>query len=319
MSEIAIKCGVSRQVVSAVLNPQSQGNIRFSLKTRKHILSITSKYNYRPNRSARKLISRRHGSIGMLINNIGHINNDAMRNLLASAKQQDQVLLLDYFSDHDQDMPVILKENVVDGIIVFEDIPKMCMDEIQKLRIPCVHVNSNAMDLPGSVTYDEHGAMAIAVNHLIERGRKNLALVLEAGAHYSSNARREGFIRAASDRNIPGAVCELRSDLTHEQRIAAFLRDVRPDGVVLSVDSIAPALYKAAKSLALGIPSDISVLGVNNSFICKCLDPKLSSLGVNFPELGRTIAVKINEYIKNGPPEKFPLVIKYSIEPRESS
>lgn len=319
MSEIAEQSGTSRQVVSAILQPEKNSNIRYSPETFDKVMAIADKVNYRPNRTARSLLSKRHGSIGILIKTLGNIPNDVLRAMLFTIKEYDQVLLLDYFTDDEDEMPVLLKEDMVDGIVVFEDIPETFQKEIKKLKIPCIQVNSNTMDLPGAITYDEHQAMGEAVRHLIAKGRKNLAIVIGGGNHYSAIFRKEGFVKSAKKAKVKYSICETTyKDLG--KAITDFIKENSAlDGVVLSVDGMAIDFYKAVKKLRKKIPDDISVLGINNSNVCRCIDPPLTALGVNFVKLGEQIIHELNKYIEKGPPRNYPLVIQYKLEEREST
>ena len=319
MSEIAKQSGTSRQVVSAILQPEKNSNIRYSPKTYEKVMKIADKVNYRPNRTARSLLSKRHGSIGILIKTLGNIPNDILRAMLLTAKEYDQVLIMDHFTEDETEMPAVLKEDMVDGIVVFEDIPESFQKEIDKLKIPCIQVNSNTMDLPGSITYDEHLAMTEAVDYLQKKGRENLAIIHGGGNHYSAKLRKEGFVKSAKKAKVKYQLCEVR-DENLQKTITDFLKkNPAIDGVVLSEDGMAPDFYKAAKNVRKKIPDDISVIGVNNFHVCICIDPPLTALGVNFVWLGAQIIHELNKYIEKGPPKKFPLIIKYELEVRKST
>ena len=67
IKEVAKLAGVSYQAVSAVLN----GNLsKASPATRERIFLAAAKLNYRPNRSARSLVSGRSGMVGIVVQDI---------------------------------------------------------------------------------------------------------------------------------------------------------------------------------------------------------------------------------------------------------
>ena len=319
MSEIAKQSGTSRQVVSAILQPEKNSSVRYSQDTYDKVMKIAKKVNYRPNRTARSLLRKRHGSIGILVKTLGNIPNDVLRTMLFTVKYYDQVLIMENLTEDETEMPVSLKEDMVDGIVVFEDIPERFQQEIKKLKIPCIQVNSNTMNQPGSITYDEHQAMEEAVDHLQKKGRKNLAIVHGGGNHYSAKFRKEGFVKSAKKAKVKHTICNI-SDQYPDKTLTDFLKkNPKMDGVVLSVDNMAIDFYKAAKTNGKKLPQDISVIGVNNSNVCKCIDPQLTALGVDFVRLGEKIIHELNNYIEKGAPKNYPVIIKYELEERESS
>ena len=68
ISDIAQLAGVSRATVSGVLN----GSSTVSEKTKKKVLAIIEKHNYRPNEVARALALRHTGLIGLIIRDISN-------------------------------------------------------------------------------------------------------------------------------------------------------------------------------------------------------------------------------------------------------
>jgi DNA-binding LacI/PurR family transcriptional regulator len=171
--------------------------------------------------------------------------------------------------------------------------------------------------------------MQMAVRHLVERGRRHLALIAgDAGGHYSQQLRRTGIQKAALSAGLP--LVEVHTlGLRHyfgsdghaaSDGVAAFL-DAHPqvDGVVLSVDGMAPLFYRACGRAGRRIPDDVAVVGVNNSPIALGVFPSLTSLFVEPRRVAEEAIRLLNESIEGERPPRAPVKLAYTLTIREST
>ncbi|MFW6303586.1 MAG: LacI family DNA-binding transcriptional regulator, partial [Candidatus Sumerlaeota bacterium] len=174
LSDVAKLCGVSKATVSAVLNPRSRSNIGFSEQTEKKVRLAAKKLGYRPNRTVRQFFSNRHGSIGLLFPGIYDIPKDTLGYLLKLAKWQDVMLLLEELSVQSEDTPKLIEEDCVDGLVVFGNAGGQWYENLGKLDIPVVEMNTNRRTGPMCITYDEENGSRLLVDRLAERGCKRI-------------------------------------------------------------------------------------------------------------------------------------------------
>ena len=308
LTEIAALSGVSRQVVSAVVNPDRCGTVRYSKQTSERVQAIVGRTGFRLNRTARNLVRNRHGCLGILIREYGLVWGDTLRHILAAAHDNGQVVVLDYLPDNPAEMPSIVKEDAVDGILLFEDIDGGVLAAVDRLGVPCVRINTNARTVPGAITFDELGAMRMAVDHFVARGRRTLAICVGSGGHYSQRLRKKGFQLAARAAGLaPVSTVFLdRSPAATQPRQQEYelerLLTKRPDidAVVLTQDRMAPHFYRCAARLGRRIPGDIAVIGVNNSPVAQAVTPELTSLYVKSEEVGTRAVQMLNDQIRSG-------------------
>jgi len=328
LSKIAELAGVSRQVVSAVLGVSGGGSVRYSPDTAGKVMEIVRKTGFRPNRTAMNLVKKRHGAIGVLVRVFGHIQERAFHAMLSNAHKHGQVLILDVLEGSDEDLPVFLREDLVDGLVVFEDIDKRFEDEITRLAIPCVRVNTNVRTLPGCITYDEPGGMKLAVDHLAACGRKRLGFLAGPSSHYSMRARIRGFEKACEAAGVSHArVHTLESqrgmdgadDAVADTLVGFLTAQGGLDGVVLAVDGMAPALYRAASRAGQRIPDDLAVVGVNNSQVATSVYPQLSSIFVEPREVGKETVELLNRLIAGTDAPSGPSKVPFRLTARGSS
>jgi DNA-binding LacI/PurR family transcriptional regulator len=320
MSDMARYCGVSRQVISAVLLPEEKSNVRYSQQTYNTVVAAAETLNFRPNRTARSLLKHNHGSFGVLVQTLGNIQQQVLHRMLSMAKKYDKVLIMDHFGDQFDELPIIIKEDTVDGIAIFEDIPEEFQKELIRHNIPCVQVNNSAVDSPMSITYDEKQGMEIAVKHLLDKGRSKFALFLSGGDHYSVEARRQGFLEVMKEHKLDSEIIELSEKTDNYDKIYKFLSESSDlDAVILSQDHVAIELYKVMASLGKVVAKDISIVGVNNFEVCKNVNPALTSVGIDFFNLGETVIDTLYRYVSDPNAEHETIKMKYRLYERESS
>ncbi|MFP4380764.1 MAG: LacI family DNA-binding transcriptional regulator [Candidatus Sumerlaeia bacterium] len=336
LTEVARVAGVSSPTASAVLHSTPGNNSGFSEKTRKKVLSAAEKVGYRPNRTVRNFYRKRHGAVGLLVGPDGWLPGETLEAMSRAAREADQMLVLEHGWPGRDGLPIFVEEDAVDGLIVLSEIDEHLHETVRKLKLPMVQVNTNQRDLPGCITYDERGGMAQAVEHLAQCGRKHIGFVsepIEGAEHYSVTERWEG-LREACEAN------GLQAPLLHELENVWISRLFQPasiiegatreiqsfietqselDALVLAKNVYAPPTYEALHRAGKEIPHDIAVIGVNPYSMIDYQNPVMTSIGLDFELLGRTIFEMLNHAIEHGMEKTHPVHFSMSLCVRESS
>lgn len=290
--DISAKAGVSIATVSRVLN----NNPHVSEETRKRVMAVIDESRYVPNAFARGLGLNTMKTIGLLC-------PDASDPYLAQA--------LDYleadFRAHGYDCllactgrePEARKEGVlrmisrhVDSMVLMgSSFIEDKEEDNQYLReaadsVPIVLLNGHYQaDGIYCVFCDDEKAMYDATNYLIEQGKKKI-LYLHHSLNNSGKRKLNGYRRALNensidldermillvdkDRHTIPHVCMLLKELAN--------RGLKFDAVIASEDILAVAAIKYAAEMGIAIPEDLALIGYNNSIMCLCTNPELSSV-----------------------------------------
>ncbi|MBN2508968.1 MAG: LacI family DNA-binding transcriptional regulator, partial [Spirochaetales bacterium] len=334
LSDIAKESGVSRQVVSAILNPNNSGNIRYSKETCQRVIEVANKVNYRPNRAATSLVRNRHGALGMLINRTGSIPSQTLQHLLTFSKERDLIISIESYAKGDEQLPIFIREDCVDGIILFENFHQSLISRIETLKIPAVYVNNNLTSSPNAITFDEHDAMDQAAALFASRGKEKIMILLpepetfSEKQHYSIEGRRRGLQSACERRGLAPPVVINQNvqwgDPQFDAKSYAMYRGfllAHPhiNAAVLYHDSQAPAFYQAASDAGKRIPEDIAVLGVHFSANQTRLLPGLSILLIDPRELAHTIIERLEKKRSGAAGNQKPQVLKYILKEQGST
>lgn len=315
LADIAKEAGVSAVTVSAVLHDCKGNNTRFSEATRRKVQQVARKLGYRANRTFRNLNRKRQGSIGVVHEMHSLVSSYAMDAMAEEAAGKDYLLV---FSHSEGELPIFLKEDAVDGVILFGEMDETFRGKVEELHLPTVHVNSNRRLAPGTLTYDEYGGMKQSVEAFAERGCRQI-LLLELNAspqyqHYSRELRWKGLCEQSKACALAHPVrhalkqrwgCDLRASLGNpdavvEEIMAVLQTHADVDAVLLNYRIVGAALYEAARRMGKAVPDDLSVIAINPFDPLDHLYPPTSMVTLDFEALGRTIVRMMDAIIETG-------------------
>jgi DNA-binding LacI/PurR family transcriptional regulator len=153
------------------------------------------------------------------------------------------------------------------------------------------------MRLPGyrSVNPDHQLGGYLATRHLIEGGRRRIAMLAGPLAHYSILERYRGFRQALFDAGMladPALEVQLQNSGNAVDNIGRAL-DVllggarRPDALFCYNDSTALAALRHCQARGLAVPRDIAIVGFDDIDAAARASPPLSSVRIDKDTLGR--------------------------------
>jgi len=310
INDLAAKLKISKSTISKAL----KGYPDVSKKTRKKVLKLAEKLNYKPNILASSLRTHQTKTIGVIIPSIVHdyfskvvdgIIHEAERNdYLVILLQSDEKVVLE------EKQLNLLKNRQVDGILLSvsnETGGKERLDEVIEKGIPVVMFDKIIKSFNCSkVIIDDKKAAYDAVCYLINKGYKKIAHFGGVLTAQNSIDRLLGYKQALQDNNIP-----YNSDLVYVNPNDDDLNDgysnakkmiwEHPDvdAVFAITDLIAIGVYKYFNEIDLKIPQKIAVFGFSNWLISSLVTPNLST--VNQPSFGmgkKAVEILIDEIKK---------------------
>ncbi|MDO8143796.1 LacI family DNA-binding transcriptional regulator [Isoptericola sp. 178] len=299
IKDVAAEADVSVTTVSHVLNQTP--HTRVNEETRRRVLDVAARLNYRPNRVARSLRTQSSGMIGLLTEEFattphaGRIilgaQEAASRNnltlaIINSALQADAV-------ERRDDVAALL-DRQVDGIIyatVFHDV----VSPPAELRtVPSVLIGArDRTRRVSSVTPDERQGARDAVRSLVALGHRRIGFVANTTDVPATRGRRLGYLDALEEAGIeadPDLVAEGEAEAGGGFEAATALLDrpgERPTAIFCYNDRMAMGVYRAIGDHGLRIPDDISVIGFDDQEpIASGLYPGLTTVSLPHYEMG---------------------------------
>lgn len=296
VSDVAERAGVSRGTVSKALN----GRGELSAPTRERIIQVAAELGYRPNGLAKSLLSGRSYTVGILTtDNIGRFTIP----LLAGAEdvlgpEQTAMLLCESRGDviRERHYVASLVARRVDGIIVTGRSSNQRPSLRHDVPIPVVYALVQSEDpADTSVLHDDRAGAALAVQHLLDTGRRRIAHVAGPERHVATKNRLAGVQEALAGAGLHLAHDPLYGEWSEGWGREAALRLHRSgqpfDAVFCASDQIARGLTDGLREAGRRVPEDVGVVGMDNwDAMVEGARPALTTIDLNLAGLGQAAA-----------------------------
>lgn len=319
IKDVAQLAGVSHTTVSLAL----RNSPSITADTKAKVLAAAKKLNYHPNHLARSLVSGKTYVIGVVANFFSStFEMEILKGIEQSIRSMETEYVINLFATlekNDQVLTDICLGKHADGVILLSISPSK---EIIKLysdnNCPMIVIDEKAEGAIEIVMDNYHGAY-MATEHLINSGRKNLALVIgdsnreELGL--SQKERKEGFLQAIKDHDLsfnPRNIFYIE-DYYFEEGQVVFKRMQRYgsdiDGIFCAAgDIVAAGIILEAKTEHVNIPRELSIVGYDDVMSSSLIDPPLTSIRQPLFQIGKNAyarMVRLLEGNEEYKPNKF--------------
>lgn len=297
IKDIARLAGVSTATVSMVLNHKAS---HISEGTRERIWKIANENNYVPNLLARSLVTRKTKTLGLVMPDITNpFFPEISRGAEDKAAEAEYSIILCNTDDNprkEEKYVRMMLEKMVDGIIFTDSANrKPIMAEIRAKNIPVVMMGREGGpdDRHGRVFVDNYKGALDATQHLIERGYRKIAMISGNTMYNTAQERLEGYRKALHNAGLP-YVEERALEGTFRQEWgfggASWLlgQKIPFDAVFCGNDMIAIGAMKAFKQYGLSIPGDVAVVGYDDVYMARMVDPELTTVSQPMYDIGYT-------------------------------
>ena len=289
IKDVARLAGVSHTTVSLAL----RNSPSITEETKKKVLAAAKQLNYHPNYLARSLVSGKTYVIGVVANFFSStFEMEILKGIEQSIRSTETEYVINLFatlSKNDQVLTDICLGKHADGVILLSISPS---PEVVKLynenKCPMIVIDEQA-DGAIEITMDNYHGAYVATEHLINSGRRNLAIVIGDSTReelgLSQKERKEGFLQALKDHGLRFNSRNIFyiEDYYFEEGQIVFKRMQRYgsdiDGVFCAAgDIVASGIMQAAKTHNVRIPDEMSIIGYDDIFSSSLVDPPLTSI-----------------------------------------
>lgn len=297
LTDVAELAGVSLSTASKALNGKSQ----VRAETRQKVLDAAQALSFTPNPFAQALNSNRTGTIGMLTNNLDSrfVLPIVMGAEDAFGAGKTSVILADSRGDsiREQHHLSVLLQKRVDGIVVLGPSTNPRPSIPASLPVPVVYAyQPSESPLDASFTPDNVQAGRLAAEHLLSRGRHNIALVNGDPSYAAAHQRVEGAMEALAARGLEltggPALFGQWSESWGRQCVQSLLDSGRPlDAIIAGNDLVARGVLDQLRESGKRVPQDVAVVGFDNWDVMSATSrPPLTTIDMALDELGQTVA-----------------------------
>ena len=299
--DVAARSGVSIATVSRALREPH----RVSADTRERVLAAVSDLGYRPNRAAASL---RRGRTGVIALVVPDIENPYFASLTKGAQAIARsrgygLVVVDTTEQADVEAEEIAAlRPQIDGIILASSrLPDARLAEaVSGMRCVLINRDLSAVGFPApTVTIDERAGGVAAVDHLFQQGHRRIAYVGGPASSWSQQRRARGVREAAASRDGVTLieVGNFAADADGGRSAADAALAERPTAVIAYNDLVALGLLARWSEQRLRVPSDISLLGFDNTFVAELSSPRLTSVGADLRAFGEEAVGLLLEHV----------------------
>ncbi|RHW33233.1 catabolite control protein A [Lysinibacillus yapensis] len=324
--DVAREANVSMATVSRVVN----GNQNVKPATRKKVLEVIERLEYRPNAVARGLASKKTTTVGVIIPDISNnIYAEAARGIEDIATMYRYNIILAN-SDQNEEKELILLDTMlgkqVDGIVMMSDAvtPKL-HQSMDHSPVPIVLAGSvDESNTFASVNIDYFQATKDAVQMLIDNGHKRIAFVSGPLSYtINSHYKLEAYKTVLNEANIEvDEQLIIADDGTYDSALEAFeaLAKIEnpPTAFFAGSDELAIGLIHGAQDNGKKVPEDIEIISFENSKLARMVRPQLTSVVLPLYDIGAVAMRLLTKLMNKESIEDHSVIIPHRIEKRNS-
>lgn len=288
---------------------------KIAKKTREKVHAAAKELGYRPDRAAQGLRSGRTMTVGLILDQTLAVA-EFERRIIAGVSnviygETNYNLVVFPQASHDTSMVPVryLVENAqVEGLIFAHTTPK---DEraiwLLEQNIPFVtHGRTELSTQHAYCDFDNYAFARMAVENLIAKGRKKIAIIAATPELTTASHMDKGFWDAINAGKVDGFFVPnlfLNEDPKHFRLAAQQLIENEPevDGIICGMETAAIALMAGLEDSGKIVGKDIDIIARSTSDILDYVTPHIDSLLEDLTKAGETLARFLIQEIQGTP------------------
>ncbi|MDM7516458.1 LacI family DNA-binding transcriptional regulator [Lentilactobacillus sp. TOM.63] len=308
---MAAQANVSIATVSRVL---SNKHGTYSEQTKIKILKIAKELGYRKNTVAMDLVKQRADEIAVIINATPtNFSNMILSGIQQRANELGQRVIILYAGNRNTDMQhqaiTTALERSVSGILLLAIEPdEVDLDLLRESRAPFCFVSLYlGYKQILSISSDNKKLAYQATEYLIRHGHTQIGF---AGIddYHTGSQRVLGYQNAMRDHGLTSNPAWIKKgDYSYEsgRRLLSEFLPLDVTAIIAASDMVAVGLLNAAQKKKISVPDQLSIVGIDGTFICEVTTPPLTSVTQDFHEIGvRSVDKVLGKDVKTFVPTK---------------
>lgn len=312
LSDIAISLGVSKTLVSMVLNNRANEK-GISKETQKRVWEKIKEMNYKPNMMARGLRLGRSNIIGLIVSDIANPFYARIARHVENYLEPKGYNIMICSTDEDIEKEIrltrMLKDRQIDGLIISSSQKnskefKAMMEE----KYPFVLIDRIMSDLKtNSVAVDNFRGAYDAISHMMKQGYKSIAAFAVSPVHVSTiNDRIEGYLRCVKDNGLTYGkkllveipFTDVKNSVKYQLSNVLYGKE-KVEAIFAVNNNIAITCLEMLNEMKVRIPEDIGFVCFDDLEVFKFSRPSITAVSQPIEEICRNAVDILLEDIKN--------------------
>jgi LacI family transcriptional regulator len=276
---VAADAGVSPATVSRVMNGVSSVAPDLADK----VLRSVERLGYRPNLTARGLVSGRTSLVGVIVPDLSNPFFHAILKVLTDAAGEDDVSTVVVDANESSERELALAKRLLtqtDGLVLCStrlDSAELRLLASRGQPMVCINRILVGMSVP-SFAFDEYKSSLTLAAHLLSRGHRRIAY-LEGPDSSWSNAERRRAILDAKSFGLEEVIClPCGSDPPAGFGAVASLLELDVTAVVAFNDYVALGVLAGLREHGIDVPQDMSLAAFDDIPLATYVSPGITSI-----------------------------------------
>ena len=310
--------------VSRVVN----GNKNVKENTRKKVLEVIDRLDYRPNAVARGLASKRTTTVGVVIPDITNTYFAALAKGIDDIAEMYKYNIVLANSDEDDEKEVAVVNTLfskqVDGVIFMGyHLTEKIRSEFSRSRTPVVLAGTVDVEhqLP-SVNIDYKNATADAVRHLLKRNKKIAFVSGPLVDDINGKVRLVGYKEALKEAGVnysEGLVFESKYRYDDGYALAERLVSSKATAAIVTGDELAAGLLNGLADHGISVPEDFEIITSDDSQIARYTRPNLTTIAQPLYDLGAISMRMLTKIMHKEELEEREVLLPHGLTERKST
>lgn len=322
--DVAREAGVSMATVSRVVN----GNKNVKENTRKKVLEVIDRLDYRPNAVARGLASKKTTTVGVVIPNIANSYFATLARGIDDIATMYKYNIVLASSDENDDHEVTVINSLfakqVDGIIFMGyHLTEKIRAEFSRTRTPIVLAGTVDLEhqLP-SVNIDYKAAVEDSITQLAKNNEKVAFVSGPLIDDINGKLRLAGYKAGLEKNNMrynEGLVFEAKYSYKDGFDLAQRVLNSGATAAYVGEDELAAGLLNGLFVAGKSVPEDFEIITSNDSPITSYTRPNLTSISLPLYDLGAVSMRMLTKIMNKEELEEKDVILNHGLTLRQST
>jgi LacI family transcriptional regulator len=316
--QVAHRAGDSHQTVSRYL--RNNGGLKPATVAR--VQAAIEELNYRPNRLAQSMRTRRTGRIAVLLPTAGRLLPIRLLGAASAAAHEagytvDLVGLEGAAVDRAARAEELVDSGEFEGIFA---LASLGAEPISWSTCPVVIVADYDDALRGLGALADGAACGEVVRYLGDLGHRSFLHLAGRQAFASARNRRQTFVDTIAELGLRGTVIDCDwSGQSGYDAVMGLAQDTDVTAIVAANDLMAMGAVRASLTRGWKVPADISVFGWDDEELARFSTPSLSTVAIDRERQGREAMGRLVAAIRGTDPPPVDTSSLHTVIPREST
>ena len=327
IADVADMAKVSISTVSRVIN----GHNIVNETTRKRVETAIAKLGYRPNVFARGLMINRSNILSLVLPDLhGEFYSEIIRGANLKARETGVHLMVSSLTKEDLDQVVLSTlcgNGLADGVVVMiSEAASKSKKFLEKVAVPLVILNADVkFNNVDCVTIDQREGAVSLMDHLLsDRSLRRVVFVGGPKTNIDSKVRFSVYQEKMAAAGLPIAPDDVfHLDFQYDSAFSLASKKVQSwagsDCCVFAAnDEMAAGIMHACISAGLSIPSDLRIVGFDDTRLARLVRPSLTTVRVPMSEMGAAAIESLMKRIENPQASDAKITLRPELVVRES-